>query len=435
MIRRWVGAALLLGCARPLVAQQDTMNAIRLGVRGSSSAQPGLVVLAGPGIDSVRMIVQRDLENSDRYTMPHLLDSAGTLHAPFNPENYKIMGLTWVVELEPAIHGVDVKLYDMSTGVIRQQATRPLDPSGVGDTRITIHRVSDEIVGWTGGIGIAATRIAFKVRDGKDDAIYRIDSDGANLVRVSHSGLYLTPAWSPDGATIAYSENRDYRWTLYLQQLATGTRTAVTGSSPGDNYGVAFAPDGKTIAYTHGREKGSDIEAFDVTRMCCAHALTHEGARALADNLAPTYSPDGRRIAFNSTRTGTPEIWVMDEDGTSTQQLIPSQFEPGGRPLASYAPAWSPDGSRIVFDRETPSGGRQLYSFSVGSGTVVQLTGTGQNDDASWAPDSRHIVFKSTRSGKEQLWVMDLESNATRQLPTAGGAQYPAWSRVMQDNP
>ena len=121
------------GCSGSLALRglgaQDTTNAIRLGVRGASSAQPGLAVLAGPGLDSVRTIVQRDLENSNRFTMPpHGADSAFILRGPFNPTALKGIGLTWVVELEPAVGGVDVKLYDMATGTIRQQATRPLDP-------------------------------------------------------------------------------------------------------------------------------------------------------------------------------------------------------------------------------------------------------------------------------------------------------------------
>jgi TolB protein len=432
---RLVVALLGLVAVRALGAQ-DTTNAIRLGVRGVSTAQPGLAVLSGPGLDSVRTIVQRDLENSNRFTMPpHGADSAFILRGPFNPAALKGIGLTWVVELEPAVGGVDVKLYDMTTGTIRQQATRPLDPVGVGDSRMTIHRVSDLVSGWTGNTGIAATRIAFKGREGKDDAIWRIDSDGANLVRVSAPrGYTMTPAWSPDGGSIAFSEYRDGKWTLFLQRLASGTRAAVPSSSAGDSYGANFAPDGKTLIYSHGLEAGSGIESADISRMCCAHVLTHDGR--FADNVSPTYSPDGHRIAYVSNRTGVPEIYVMDDDGTGRAQLVPSDFEPGGRPLPTYSPAWSPDGSQLVFDRDTPAGGRQLYIWSVGSGQVRQLTSAGRNDDPSWAPDSRHIVFKSTRAGgREQLWIFDTESSAFRQIATPGGAQYPAWSRAFGTNP
>ena len=434
--RGFIAALLLSAAVLRLGAQDSTIKAIQLGVRGASSAQPGLVVLAGPGLDSVRTIVQRDLENSNRFTMPpHGADSAFTLRGPFNPGALKNSGLTWVVELEPAVGGVDVKLYDMATGTIRQQMTRPLDASGVGDSRMTIHRVSDLVAGWTGNIGIAATRVAFKLKEGKDDAIWRIDSDGANLARVSRpGGITATPAWSPDGGSIAFTEYRDGRWTLFLERLGSGTRAAMPSSSAGDSYGANFAPDGKTVVYSHGLEAGSGIESADISRMCCAHVLTHDGR--FADNVSPTYSPDGHRIAYVSNRTGTPEIYVIDDDGTGRAQLVPSDFEPGGRALPTYSPAWSPDGATIVFDRDTPSGGRHLFTWSVGSGQVIQLTSSGRNDDPSWAPDSRHVVFKSNRAGaREQLWILDVVSGAVRQLATSGGAQYPAWSHILGTNP
>ena len=423
-------AALLLAVHRAPAQDQ-----VVVGVHGASAAQPGLVVLAGPGLDSARNIVQRDLMNSDRFTVTPLTDSAGTLRASLDPTTLKNLGLTWAVELQPAINGVEVKLYDVATGVVRHLATRLADLGGVGDARLTIHRVSDLIVTWTGGIGIAGTRIAFKMKNGSDDAIWRIDSDGANLVRVTHAGaLALTPAWSPDGLTIAYSEFRDGRWILYLQKLASSTRTAVTSSSPGNGYGANFSPDGKYLVFTHGLEMGSAIETVDITRNCCAHTLTSD--RRNADNMSASYSPDGRHIAYISNRTGAPQIWVMDEDGASPEQLVGSDIGTNGRALDTYSPAWSPDGARIIFARDIEHGARQLFTASVSGGQVVPRTSIGRNEDPSWAPDSRHVVFKSTRSGREQLWILDIDSGASRQLTNvAGGAQFPAWSHFLGTNP
>jgi Tol biopolymer transport system component len=70
--------------------------------------------------------------------------------------------------------------------------------------------------------------------------------------------------------------------------------------------------------------------------------------------------------------------------------------------------------------------------MSLSGGSTVQVTSQGRNnEDQSWAPDSRHLVFKSNRSGRDQLWVLDVESNATRQLGTPGDIRYPAWSRTL----
>lgn len=447
-ILRAVALALaLLSVGQRLVAQ-DSVSRIQLGVKGSSRGRQSLVVLAGRGLDSVRTIVERDLEFSDRYTVVHASDATVTLSGPFNPLALKESGVNWVVELQLAPGGVFVKLYDMATGAIRQQGAATLDAGGIGDTRITIHRVSDQIVAWIGGVGIAATRIAFK--NGKDSAIWRIDSDGANVVRVSRAGsLTMTPAWSPDGSLLAYSEHRDGSWVLYLQRLNTGTRNVVpmAYSSVGSStvYGPSFSPDGKTLVFSHGpadalKGKGYDIESADVSNvsgMCCAHRLTFSGT--LADNLSPTYSPDGRRIALVSNRTGKPEIWVMDADGTGPSQPVPAGYSENGRAFEMYTPGYSPDGTKIAFGRDTENGGRQLYYWSVGSGSVQVMTSQGRNEDPSWAPDSRHVVFKSTRSGSDQLWIFDLETGSFRQLTSKSviidGTRYPAWSRTLGTNP
>jgi TolB protein len=59
---------------------------------------------------------------------------------------------------------------------------------------------------------------------------------------------------------------------------------------------------------------------------------------------------------------------------------------------------------------------------------LKQLTSDGQNEDPSWAPDARHLVFVSDRSGIRQLWVLDTESGRTRQLARGAAVRLPAWS-------
>ena len=436
MFRRILATTVLL-----LVAQRIGAQRIVIGITGSSRAQPGLVVLAGRGLDSARTIVQRDLQNSDRYTVSPLVDSAGSLRAPLDSVALSGIagpGLSWVVELQASGNAVSVKLWDAATGAMRYQAISIVDLSGAGDTRITIHRISDQVVNWTGGIGIAATRIAFKMKNGTDDAIWRVDADGANLARVSRTRYYTqTPAWHPDGSAIAFSEYRDGYWHLVLQKLLSGTRTELTGvgaGTAGNAFGGTFSPDGKTMVVTYQAQTGGTlIESVDVARNCCAFELTHD--RRNADNLSATYQPNGRHIAYISTRSGTPQIYVMDADGSNSEQQVPPGFDDRGRFLDTYSPAWSPDGTKIAFTRDLNGGGRQVFRWSIGGGSPTQVTSTGRNEDATWAPDSRHLVFKSWRSGREQLWIIDIESGVQRQIGTPGGAQAPAWSPVLGTNP
>jgi TolB protein len=85
----------------------------------------------------------------------------------------------------------------------------------------------------------------------------------------------------------------------------------------------------------------------------------------------------------------------------------------------------------VVFHREV-SKVLQLFLLEVAGRRVRQLTSSGRNEDATWAPDGRHLAFVSDRSGRRQLWVIDTESGRIRQLTTTGITRLPAWSRRLQ---
>jgi TolB protein len=72
--------------------------------------------------------------------------------------------------------------------------------------------------------------------------------------------------------------------------------------------------------------------------------------------------------------------------------------------------------------------------FDVATERVRQLSSEGSNEDPSWAPDGRHLVFASTRTGRQQLHVIDLETARVRMIRTPGVALLPAWSRGLQGN-
>ncbi|HTR79528.1 MAG TPA: hypothetical protein VMH39_15525, partial [Gemmatimonadaceae bacterium] len=75
----------------------------------------------------------------------------------------------------------------------------------------------------------------------------------------------------------------------------------------------------------------------------------------------------------------------------------------------------------------------QLMAIKVQDYSAKQLTDAGQNVHPSWAPDSRHLVFQSDRSGAEQLWVLDYESGTVRQLTHgSAGPKLAAWSPRLQ---
>jgi TolB protein len=69
--------------------------------------------------------------------------------------------------------------------------------------------------------------------------------------------------------------------------------------------------------------------------------------------------------------------------------------------------------------------------FDLATERIRQLTSEGRNEDASWAPDGRHVAFVSNRTGRGQIHVIDLETSRVRVIPTPASAQLPAWSRRL----
>ncbi len=381
--------------------------------------------MPGAGFDSVRAILKRDLDFSDRFETIIAPDASGAAPGaagPLNYELYRKFGAAYAVELVPAGSQTTVRLHDVTGGKVVNSVDAAFPDVADPGFRMQVHRISDEIVRWvTGTPGVAATRIAL-VTGGR---ISITDFDGAAQQVVTPAGqTSLSPAWSPAGDRIAYTRLGEGRGPVVVQKLAGGVPQAVPGSETALNITPAFSPDGKFLAYAHADEEGTNLVVANVADMCCAQRLT---TGRFADNLSPTYAPDGQRMAFVSTRAGPPQIYVMDASGTGVELLVPFDYGVTG---SSNAPEWSPDGGSLVFHREV-SGGPQLFVLDVSSRRLRQLTSSGRNEDPTWAPDGRHVAYVSDRTGSRQIWIMDIDTGRVRTITTPGAARLPAWSHRL----
>lgn len=421
-MRAAIALGLLVLAAAPLAAQDPIDRGVRVGITYTAGTRPRLVILPGAGLDSVRAILQRDLDFSDRFEVLPLEPGGGT-GAAVNYQLYRTLGAQYGVDVRSDASGVVVRLHDIGAGTVQQQQQFALPAQSAPGFRMAVHRVSDEVVRWvTGTPGVAATRLVVLM----NKRAYRVDSDGADVTPVTPaSETVLSPTWSPDGRYVAYTRFLDGSGPIMLHDLATGRAQRVFGTESQLNFTPAFSPDGRSLAFARtDQQGGTDIYAVNLTDQCCVRRLT---VGRFADNLSPTYAPDGRRLAFVSTRPGTPQIYAMSSDGTDQELLAPYDYGATG---PSNAPEWSPDGASVAFHRDIDRA-PQVFLLEVGSRRFRQLTSSGRNSDPTWAPDGRHLAFVSDRSGRAQVWIIDTETGRIRQLQLSGEVRLPHWSRRL----
>jgi TolB protein len=433
---RWIPAAVALCAAvvAPLRAQQDSVSrGVRVTLVYDPGLMPGVVVLPVPGPtgDSIQAIVQRDLGFGNRVRVIVIPDSmaeairgksgAAGDAKPMAYGVFKALQAVAVVQATNTPHGLHVALYDVAHAKVNTVSEFPLPPDTLSRAwRLAVHRVSDEVERWVTGVqGIAATRVAYV----RDHAIHIVDSDGADDITLPMVAGGLSPAWNPAANLIAYSTyGEDSRVVVY--NLRTGESRAF-GAQRNTNVSTpVFSNDGSRIMYTVAGENGSDLYSATVTGGSVIRVTAGGGT----DNSQPSFSPDGLRIAFTSSRAGPPEIYIMDADGTNADMFTSYGFD--SRNYRSN-PDWSPDGLAIAYQAYVPDGSGvfQLFTMSLRDRVPRQLTSETRNEDPSWAPDGRHLVFTSGRTGTKELWVIDTQSGQMRQLTHGGAtARLPAWS-------
>ncbi len=253
-----------------------------------------------------------------------------------------------------------------------------MNVDGSGQTQLTHNTDADTDPAWSPD----GTQLVFtSTRDGNPE-IYTMGADGTGATRLTTDAASdHQPAWSPTGTRIAFASRRDGNCSagsevscdeLYVMDADGSSQTRLTTSYNYDNW-PAWSPDGARIAFTSARDDNAEIYAMDadgthVTR------LTDQPA----NDAQPAWSPDDR-IAFFSARDGNEEIWVMATDGTGATQLTDSSPNNGG-------PAWSPDAAQLAFDTNR-SGDFEIFRMAADGSGQTNLTATPGNDySPAWQP-------------------------------------------------
>jgi len=314
------------------------------------------------------------------------------------------------------------------------------------------------------------TRVAFTRPD--ERGLRRIavapldDTDAARLLTTDRDGLWdhRTPAWSPDGRAICYAGQRD----LWIVPASGGPAARLTTDDQYDSTPV-YSPRSGFLYFSSFREGtnaiwrvaqrggrparvtlgvGPEVQpslSLDATRLVYSTFSTNSdlvivdrstgAGHAIGgerNEVSPALAPDGLAVAFASDRLdGRYDLWLqaLDAQGRPAGEAVRLTDHPG----AVTHPRFSPDGTRIVYQRAV-EGQRDIWIVARAGGAPVRFTDDpGADTLPEWSPDGREIAFISERGGAARVWVAPAPgisgASAARPITSPSPAPFsPAWS-------
>ncbi|MDE0131266.1 MAG: hypothetical protein OXQ32_03250, partial [bacterium] len=250
-----------------------------------------------------------------------------------------------------------------------------------------------------------------------DENIFVMGADGANLQQVTHGGG-SNPVWSPDGTRIAYesigSIDQSFFTTIFTVN-ADGTNPEQLGSMPALARKPVWSPDGSKIAY---QTDASDI-TVDGDGIFVMNADGTDAVQITDESdSGPFWSPDSTRVAYSREGEG---VFVSDANGANTIQL--THDEESLDFWYQNVISWSPDGGKIAYARSTGFNKGGIVVMNADGTQQTQLTNLAETDP-TWSPDGTRIVFNRHRQNSLGTRVINPDGTDERQLtngPRAAG--------------
>lgn len=257
--------------------------------------------------------------------------------------------------------------------------------------------------------------------------VHVVRADGHGDRRLTQSDWAVGVTWSSDGRWLFWDEDEDPGNTLFAVRPDGSGGRRVT---PGDRLGAPSpSPGGNRLALSGFAEIGARFDVFVMNVDGTGIRNVTQGSAG--ENRETAWSPDGKSIAFMSDRDGNWDIYVMKPDGRNQRNLTRTDANEGSYHVNWKSPqlAWSPDGSKIVFESE---GVRpELFVVDADGSNLRRLTDDDEFDDysPSWSPDGELIAFVSDRDGNAEIYLMDADGSDQRNITTSpAGDSCPAWA-------
>ena len=286
--------------------------------------------------------------------------------------------------------------------------------------------------------------------------VWVADGNGDVWCRVAHNAAH--PAWSPDGQHLTFAHRLPdphqvlatndeghtvLKWVdegrvdIWAMPAAGGPWRRVTDTEA-EEYDLDWSRSGQ-IVYTANTGAGFEIWVVDASGDTPPRNLTGHLA---GSQFQPSWSPVGTRIAYASDQDGDNDIWVMNADGTGHRNLTTGNITVDGRSLADSKeeqPAWSPDGTRIVYVSDRSGGDNDVWVMNAdGTGHRVLHDNNGPESKPEWSPDGSRIIFvhNTGRPGTDDdIWTMDAKTGLDWELITTATAEDLRFNAAAESNP
>jgi len=415
---------LALGSLRPVYGALTIE--ITEGVEG---ALPIAVVpfgFAGAGTppQDVAEIIRSDLHRSGRFAPIPEKDMLAhpVVGDQVNFADWRMLGMESLLIGKVAAAGagryeVQFQLFDVFKG---EQLAGYSISTTKGEMRATAHHISDIVYErLTGERGAFATQIAYisALRGPTPRYILQVaDADGYNPQTILESKEPLmSPAWSADGARLAYVSFENGRSEIYAQEVYTGKRELV-GSYRGVNGAPAWSPDGSRLALTLSKDGNPELYVFNL-RTRGLTRITHSAGI----DTEPAWSPDGATLVFTSDRGGRPQIYQISAAGGQAKRLT---FEGQYNARAAF----SPDGKRLAMIHGI-QGKYRIAVMDLRNGEFQVLTRSSLDESPSFAPNGSMIIYATNYNNRGILAAVSVDGRVHQRLALQeGDVREPAWS-------
>ena len=406
-----------------LSARAELTIEITQGVDNPTTIAVSPIAWSGaPLPENLNAIIEADLQRSGQFRS---IPKADMLSFPKSEadvfyRDWRMLGTEFLLtgQMEQTLDGAYQLTFELYDIVSQAKILRERVDGSASQLRDMAHFVSDTVYELITGIrGAFSTKIIYVEAFGSERfKLMLADADGARektLLTSKHP--IMSPAWSPDGKSVAYVSFETGRPAIFRQEISTGQRQQLTNFK-GLNGAPSWSPDGSKLALVLSKDGNPEIYVLDLATRQFTRITRH-----YAIDTEPNWTLDGKGVIFTSDRGGKPQIYQVTLASGRIERLT---FEGD----YNARPRLSPDGKSLVMVHRV-NGIFHIAAQDIDTGMIRVLTETHLDESPSIAPNGAMLMYATKHRGKGILAAVSLDAGVKFRLPSQrGDVREPSWS-------